>query len=382
MDVTISHDALDRAPIQSKTAAVVARDGHPLPGSLEVRDFSIIRDVLFSQNLIQAGRGADEIPKDHPEQLPVFFLDGELHKKRRSQIARFFTPKTIRERYRGIMDRSIEKLIGQLRQSGRERLDLLSFDLACEVTSEIVGLTESDPQKLAKRIREAFVATGFRKAIATLKFYWLDVVPSMKVRRKQSRDDVMSLIIEQGYSKKSILIECLTYGSAGMMTTREFIVVAAWHLFDRPDLRQAFLDGSDEEQFEILDEILRIEPVVTYLQRRATADETRPNGEVIKAGQLYAFDVRAANLEERTVGKCPYAIEPGRAKREKVQGNWVSFGAGPHRCPGGQVALHETRLFLDALFRLPGIRMVNEPTVSWTGTTYELRGAFVECDRA
>jgi cytochrome P450 len=60
----------------------------------------------------------------------------------------------------------------------------------------------------------------------------------------------------------------------------------------------------------------------------------------------------------------------------------MTFGDGPHRCPGGQVALHETRTFLDALFRVPGIRMTRPPTPSWTGTTYELHGAIIECDRA
>ena len=48
------------------------------------------------------------------------------------------------------------------------------------------------------------------------------------------------------------------------------------------------------------------------------------------------------------------------------------------------MALHETRLFLDRLFRLPGIRLESEPTILWNPYIqgYELRGAVVACDRA
>ena len=62
--------------------------------------------------------------------------------------------------------------------------------------------------------------------------------------------------------------------------------------------------------------------------------------------------------------------------------NWLSFGDGPHRCPGAQVALHETRVFIDALFRIPGIRLTQVPTMGWQEEIngYELHGAIVECD--
>jgi cytochrome P450 len=61
----------------------------------------------------------------------------------------------------------------------------------------------------------------------------------------------------------------------------------------------------------------------------------------------------------------------------------MSFGDGPHRCPGSQVALHETRFFLDRLLRVPGFKLVKPPTVGWSLSTqgYELRDAVVTCDR-
>ena len=68
----------------------------------------------------------------------------------------------------------------------------------------------------------------------------------------------------------------------------------------------------------------------------------------------------------------------------KVVGPYMSFGDGPHRCPGAQVALAETRVFLDRMFRLPGIRLKSEPNISWNAFIqgYELRGAVITCDPA
>jgi cytochrome P450 len=59
----------------------------------------------------------------------------------------------------------------------------------------------------------------------------------------------------------------------------------------------------------------------------------------------------------------------------KQSGSYMSFGDGPHRCPGAQLALHETRVFLDKMLRLPGIRLTKRPRVGWDESImgYELR---------
>ena len=378
----------------SKTAAMIAQRAKPYEGADVVRRFALGRDVLRGPEVFQAGRGAEKMADIPPEQLSVFFLDGDIHKKRRGQIARYFTPKAMNTKYRPTMERSTKKLIEQLRRSGREQLDLLSFELACDVASEIIGLTNSDSHAMMQRIRRSFLQMGasaanpktsffdsMKKLYRIGAFYFMDVVPAMKARQKQRQDDVMSLLIDEGYSKKSILIECQTYGSAGMLTTREFIVIAAWHLFEKDDLREKFLTGGEDVQFGILDEILRIDPVVTHIHRRAKQDFVGSDGEQIKAGQLYAIELRSANVDEAVVGECPLKIDPDRGKKQRMTSSWMSFGDGPHRCPGAQVALHETRVFLDALLRVPGIRLANPPTIEWTGSTYELHGAYVECDR-
>ena len=380
---------------RSRTAALAAAEARPQYDCPVISDYGLANEFLRSSQTVQAGRGADRIPKDKPDQIPLFFLDGEIHKLRRMQISRFFTPAAMTDRYRSVIDESTAKLIARLRKSGREQLDLLSFELACDVVAEILGLTNSNRREMALRIRRSFVTLAqmpksrlgrsfytARQALRALLVFAKDVMPAIKARQKEPKDDLISLLLEEGYSKRSIFIECQTYGSAGMMTTREFIVVAAWQLLEDDELRETYLNGDEKTQFAILDEILRIDPVVTYLHRQAVKDFTLSNGQEIKAGQIYAIDLRSANLDPSVTGEAPEAIEIDRARRQRQPSAWLSFGNGAHRCPGWQVALHETRVFLDALLRVPGIRLASPPNPSWNGNTYEMHGAVVTCDRA
>jgi cytochrome P450 len=182
----------------------------------------------------------------------------------------------------------------------------------------------------------------------------------------------------------AIVVECLTYGTAGMMTTREFIVMAAWYLFEDPALRARFLDGDEKQQMAILLEIVRLEPVAAMVHRRVHEKVEGLEEGPLPPGELYGIDIRAANVDESAVGECPFTLDPERAKRVGDTGRFLSFAAGPHTCPGWLVAMHETRIFLDRLFRVPGLTLVREPDISWNPQlkSYELRNADISCDRA
>lgn len=379
-----------------KSAAIAEAAAKPVSGYAPVTSFTFARDIMRS-SAVRQGMDADYFADKDPSHIPVIFLDGELHRKRRAQLARYFTPKAIKDRHRLVMERTTEELMGQLRRSGHGQLDVLSLRLACDVAAEIVGLTNTDASAMSNRLRKKFRASSKAKrpglagrigrledVVRTLWFHRRDVVPAIRHRQKHDMDDVISFLVREGYSDQEILVECMTYATAGMITTREFIVMVAWHLLEKEDLRRQFLEGDEDVQFAILDEILRVDPVAAYLYRRAEEDTTTSDGKTVKAGDLFLVDIRQINADETAAGECPFAIDPDRSKRQRMPSNWMSFGDGPHRCPGAQVALHETRVFIDALLRVPGIRLAVAPTPGWQEDIngYELHGAIVECDRA
>lgn len=379
-----------------KSASIADSAARPVAGFAPVAEFNFARDILRSPAIRQGMDAGKYFSDKDPGRIPVIFLDGDIHKKRRGQIARYFTPKAIRDRHQRVMEDTTNELMAQLRRAGRAQLDVMSLRLASDVAAEIVGLTSSDASAMSERLRKKFRASNrakrpglrgrigkYEDILRTLHFHRRDVVPAIRHRQTHDEDDVISFLVREGFSDQEILVECMTYATAGMITTREFIVMVAWQLLENDELRRLFLEGDEATQFAILDEILRIDPVAAYIYRRADDDMVTDDGRPVKAGELFRIDIRTANLDETVAGECPFAIDPERSKRQRMPSNWLSFGDGPHRCPGAQVAMHETRVFIDALLRVPGIRLARKPTLGWLEEIngYELHGAIVECDR-
>ncbi|GAB1818686.1 cytochrome P450 [Herbidospora sp. RD11066] len=379
-----------------KSAALAAERITIGPETRVVGSLAFARELLRGTSTRQSGAGAaDEITGD-PAYTSVFFLDGEPHKRKRQAIVRFFTPKAINTRYRTVMEKATDDLLARLQARGEGRLDQMSFELAVTVAADIVGLTESDQAEMAERIQNNLIGLRlplmsrwkrpFGQLAATyhgIRFLLNDVRPAIRARQAQRREDVISHLLDEGYPEKAILVECMTYAVAGMITTREFVVMAAWHLFDDDALRERFLNADDTDQVAILEEIMRLDPVVNMIARRVTADTVTDSGSVT-SGENLVVDIRAANLDEAVVGECPYTLDPDRARRVKTAGSYLSFGDGSHRCPGAQVALNETRVFVDRLLRVPGIRLARRPDLMWTDELmgYELRNAVITCHRS
>jgi cytochrome P450 len=383
-----------------KSAWIAEANLSPQEGARLIDSFAASRDLLRSPKVRQAGppgTAPDERADiSKPGDVSFFFLDGDEHRKRRAAVAGLFAPKTIVTRHQAVMNRTMDDIVAKLRLQGSARLDELSWHMAVVVAADIIGLTDSDSsENLANRVKSVLESSmtstknPIKKAIFMAKvlarvgrFWKKDMVPAIEARKKQPKDDVITYMVKEGYSKRGMITEALSYGGAGMMTTREFIVMCAWHMFEKPALRERFLGGDEPDQFAILEEILRLEPVASLVHRRAVEPVKGADGLSADVGDVLAVSIRHANVDEAITGSCPFELDPDRAKRMKVVGPYMSFGDGPHRCPGAQVALHETRIFLDRMFRLPGIRLLNEPTISWNEHIqgYELRGAVIACD--
>jgi cytochrome P450 len=385
-----------RGGSDSKTLRMAAEVIAPEPGSRLVQRFADLRRVLRGAASLQSGVEVAPVEQDDPTRASIFFLDGEAHFKRRAAIAGFFSPQAINKLHMPVMQTTADALIAEFRASGQARLDQLSLRLAAAVAAEIIGLTNSDVAGMARRIEGASRATmagrgGLWKVLAALlsRFYGLqvftrDVLPAIAARRAARRQDVISRLLDEGRSDKEILVECMTFGLAGMTTTREFIVVAAWHLFEREDLRRSYLDGDDAAKMDILMEILRLEPVASMIYRTVGEDMEDVAAEGLAAGSRVSLCIRAANLDMAEVGPDPARLDPDRARRRKANASYMSFGDGDHRCPGWLVALTETRVFLDKLLRVPGVRLVRAPDIRWAPPmlmSYELRNAVIACDR-
>jgi cytochrome P450 len=364
------HDGTD----QRKSAGLATGNG---PATVWHRDYAGVRAVLRDKSALQAGFAAERtLDRGGLLRPPILFLSGEPHRRQRRAAARFFTPAIVADRYRDVMEETSGRLLDRLKRDGHADLDKLSLEMAVAVAAEAIGLTNSKLHGMVRRLNAFFTVDPRggktwlgRRTVAsysffrTMLFHFLDVRPAIAARRSQPREDVISHLLSEDYSEWEILTECITYGAAGMITTREFITMAGWHLLERPDLKAKFLAEDEAGQHAILEEILRVEPVVAALFRKT--DEG-----------VVGLDIRSANTGEGVVGKCPMMIEPGRERSPRVSASVLAFGDGEHRCPGAYLALHESAIFLSQLLRIPGLRMERAPTLDFSTLImgYELRG--------
>jgi len=365
-------------------------------GIWHIYNYDIAKEIMRSKDIRQSGLGA-KLMHGTPELLkikdPILYLEGEAHKKYRRNTAKFFTPKKTDAAYRQMMIDITANLLNEFKQKGRGELSELTLMLSMKVAATVLGLTNSSIIKMARRLNKIFHLSEkitefsfhpsklFRFAkvqLPVLQFYVKDVVPAIKARKKNLQEDVISYLIEQDYSNQEILVECLTFAAAGMVTTREFILVNALHFFNNEELLQIYLSSEQKERYKILEEILRIEPVVSSLERTTTSEitfEWDSNEIIIPKGSEIFLHISSINFDTEIVGANEKQICPVRNLQKKAASYMYSFGDGNHKCPGAYIAIQETDIFLKQLFSIENIKMESTPDISYTDLIkgYEIR---------
>src|SRR5262249_24379910 len=148
---------------------------------------------------------------------------------------------------------------------------------------------------------------------------------------------------------------------------------------ENPDLRARYLAAPEAERYLILEEILRLEPVIGHIYRRATADitvECQEKSVTISKGDMIHLHIYATNADPQVVSEHPYAICPEPPlQAERASASLLSFGDGAHRCAGLYVAIQESDIFLRRLLALENLSLQQSPQVRWNGATtgYEVR---------
>lgn len=384
------HRRAAEPPSQQQSAVEVDADG-----LWHVRGFSEARQILRSDVTHQSGFLADFAKSNNVlKRQPVLFMEGEEHQSMRQETGKFFTPAAVDKNYREMINTLSDSLVAKLQKSGRANLSDLAMELSVAVASRILGLTDSVVPGLAKRLEGilnnagSLTASGLsliggqvKMQTNLLAFFWLDVKPSLRKRRENPQSDVFSYLLSLGYTDFDVLTEAILYGVAGMATTREFISASLWHIIDRPELRDIMMNGTENERYALLGEILRVEPVVGDLYRRTVADitlETEGRTVTIPKGARIQINIVGSNADESVVGENPHDVCPARQMAEirpRVPEYVFGFGDGDHRCPGAFVALRETDIFLRKLLALPTLRLEREPKRIFNDVirSYELR---------
>lgn len=377
-------------PVRRRAVPPGGQDGPRLERSGQmwrIRSLETARQVLRARDAtVQAGFTAEQIPRGIFRRHPILISDGALHDEQRRSLARLFAPAKVPDRYGSLIEERAERAIASAVARGEVRLDELALHYAVAVTAEVVGLTASPVPAMARRLEAFFrqppadyskprygrtrrqqMLAAQRGLLPVLRLYLADVRPALREHRRRQQDDVIGHLLAEGASTADVLVECVTYGTAGMVTTREFIAMACWHLLEHPRLAARYLEAGETERFAILEEILRLEPVVGHLYRRVQAPLTVHDSDTaheLRPGDLVDVDVRAANLDPEAVGDDPGDLCPHRELPRGVAASGLAFGDGAHRCPGAPLALRQTDALLRRLLAAQP-ELLRAPDIGW-----------------
>jgi len=137
-----------------------------------------------------------------------------------------------------------------------------------------------------------------------------------------------------------IVSEVGTYLQGGTHTSSQTLINTLDLLFPRlaaePGLRARVVADRLFAQ-RCVHETLRLRPTTPKIKRRAEADTT-VSGTPIPRDALVVLDVATANRDPRLFGADAEEFDPDRPLADDVPRWGLSFGAGPHQCPGRSVA--------------------------------------------
>ncbi len=132
--------------------------------------------------------------------------------------------------------------------------------------------------------------------------------------------------------------EVATYLQGGTHTSAQTLVNAVDLIFATAD-PAAVLDRAARDTLfaqRAIQETLRLRPTTPKIRRRAEAD-TVVAGTRIPKDALVILDILAANRDPKLFGERPDEFDPDRTIDPEVQRWGLSFGGGPHQCPGRSV---------------------------------------------
>ena len=182
--------------------------------------------------------------------------------------------------------------------------------------------------------------------------------------------------IAEGYTNADILVECVTYERPAWSPPASSSRWPPGICCRTSPCGNGSGRRGQTEQLAILNEIIRLEPVVGHLYRRVQQPiEFAESGTTTAAeGDLIDLCIRPTNADPATVGADPLDLCPGRDLPPGVDASVLSFGHGAHRCPGQPLALLESAALLERLLTRD-VSIVSEPEITWDRVAgYGLRG--------
>lgn len=300
----------------------------------------------------------------------MFTVDGAEHRRLRTKTSQALTPRRL-EAVRPDIEKFTEELLDALADGGRDGavVDLKSVfaqPLPMRVVGMLMGVDPAENAMLTRQYKAFFsMLTPQDERLALLAE--LDVFYAGLVREKAARptDDLTSALIlaDEGgepLTEEEVVGNLKAMVAAGHETTIGLILNAVRALLSHPEQLRMVLDG--EASWEaVIEETLRWDTPTTHLLMRFATEDIQVGDDVIARGEGVVISYRAIGRDFEQHGADADAFDITRPAPIRH----MTFGHGPHICPGAALSRVEAGIALPALFaRFPGLRLaVPDPDI-------------------
>ncbi|WP_395572330.1 cytochrome P450 [Streptomyces sp. BK79] len=318
-------------------------------------------DPRFGREAVMDRQVTRIAPHFVPARGAVGFLDPPHHTRLRRSVAAAFTARgveRVRARSRAMLGELLDAMLRAGPPADLTEAVLSPFPIA--VTCELMGVPAADRHRMRTWTRLVLSASHGAEVSERAKREMSACFAGLVALRADSADEDVTSLLGAAVGRGEITLEeavglAVLLQLGGEAVTNN-IGQMFYLLLTRPELAER-LRSEPEIRPRAVDELLRWIPHrnAVGLSRIALAD-VEVGGVRIRAGDAVYVSYLAANRDPE-VFPDPDTIDFARSPNPHL-----SFGSGPHHCPGGMLTRLETELLVGAVLdRVPGLRLAVPP---------------------
>ncbi|MEU5097782.1 cytochrome P450 [Streptomyces sp. NPDC020996] len=321
-----------------------------------------------------------EIPPDWPliglanPGRSMLTVDGAEHRRMRTLVAQALSARRV-EAMRARVTQLTEELLDDI-PADADVVDLkavFAYPLPMLVVADLMGIDKAVLPRL-KVLFEKFFSTQTppQEVVATLTELAGIMGETVAAKRAQPGDDLTSALVlasEDGdrLTDEEIVSTLQLMVAAGHETTISLIVNAVVNLSTHPDQRALVLSGKVDWS-AVVEETLRWSTPTSHVLIRFATEDVPVGDKVIPAGDALIVSYGALGRDERAHGPTAGEFDVTRETGTRH----ISFGHGPHVCPGAALSRLEAGVALPALYArfprldlaVPASALRNKPVVT------------------
>ena len=322
--------------------------------------------VMQDWRTFENGNPGVRIPHDpqgvNRPPMPPIDSNPPLHRQVREVMNPFFAPAAL-AKWEGRIREIIGGLIAEFAGDGRADIAIqLAKKFPSQITAEtLLGVTDPDQLenlRIWNRRLSYDLLTEDPKVLAAVQVEFSKWSHALVDKRKsEPGDDVVSALVQATVDGERLVSDEEVVGAiqivvaGGFSTTADATCNIVVRLIEDPEL-EPLLRAHPELIPAAVEEILRLDPPVMNRPRKCTRDT---GGTVIPANDRVLCNYVAANVDPLEW------VDADEFKIDRTRNRVMTFGAGPHRCIGSNMARLSLRIMVEELLlRVTAIRYADE----------------------